>query len=80
MVGCYTPYTATDVAGLRSLPAAIVERYYPGVPELLDELGIEISPVEYSFNHEKARARLGFRSMHDLGDVARLYREWRESQ
>lgn len=80
VVGCYTPYTATDAAGLRSLPAAIVERYYPSVPELLGELGVEIPPVEYYFNHEKARARLGFRSMHDLGDVARLYREWRESQ
>jgi hypothetical protein len=54
-----------------------VERYYPGVPALLEEIGIEIPPVEYYFNHENARARLGFRSAHDLGDIARMYREWR---
>ena len=80
VVGCYTPYTADDAAALRSLPAATVERYYPDVAGLLDELGVEIPPVEYYYNHERARARLGFRSMHDLGDVARLYREWRESR
>ena len=60
-------------------PEAVVERYYPGVPALLRELGIDIPPVLYYFSHEKARTRLGFRSQHELGDVARLYREWRDN-
>ncbi len=77
IVGCYTPYGPADVAGLRSLPAAIVERYYPGVPRFLEELGIEIPPAAYLFNHEKARTRLGFRSQHDLGDLVRLYQAWK---
>lgn len=77
VIGCYTPYTATDAAALRSLPSAVVEKYYPGASALLMELGIEIPPVEYYFRHEKARTRLGFRSQHDLGDLVRLLRQWR---
>jgi nucleoside-diphosphate-sugar epimerase len=77
VIGCYTPYTATDAAGLRSMPAAIVDRYYPGASALLEELGIQIPPVPYYFSHEKARTRLGFRSQHELGDLVRMYREWK---
>jgi nucleoside-diphosphate-sugar epimerase len=77
VIGCSTPYVAADAAALRSMPEAVVEKYYPGVPALLQELGIEVPPVLYYFSHEKARTRLGFRSQHDLGDAARLYREWR---
>jgi len=75
IIGCYTPYTSTDAAALRSMPAAIVNKYYPGAVELLHELGIAIPPVQFFFNHEKARTRLGFRSQHDLGDLVRMYRE-----
>jgi len=77
VIGCHTPYTSTDVAGLRSMPAAIVDKYYPGATDLLRELGIAIPPVQYLFDHEKARTRLGFRSQHDLGDLVRMYREWK---
>ena len=38
---------------------------------------IAIPPVPFTYRHENARTRLGFRSRHDLGDVARLYRQWR---
>jgi len=77
VIGCSTPYAAVDAAGLRSLPLAVAERYYPGVTELFAELGIRPEPVRYYFSHEKARTRLGFRSQHDLGDLMRLYREWK---
>jgi nucleoside-diphosphate-sugar epimerase len=80
VVGVSTPYTARDAAGLRSIPAAVVERYYPGVPALLEELGIAIPSMPSFYSHEKARTMLGFRSQHDLGDLARLYRAWRNSQ
>jgi nucleoside-diphosphate-sugar epimerase len=77
VVGCYQPYVAADAAGLRSMPAVIVEKYYPGVPKFLEELGIPIPPMPYFYCYEKARTRLGFRSQHDLGDGVRLYKEWR---
>jgi len=77
VIGVSTPYIAADAAGLRSLPGTIVERYYPGTPALLEEIGIDIPSVPFFYSHEKARTMLGFRSQHDLGDLARLYREWR---
>ncbi len=77
VVGVHTPYTAADAEELKSAPSAVVERYYPGVPALLDELGIEIPPMPFLYSHEKARTVLGFRSQHDLGDLAQLYRQWR---
>ena len=77
MIGCYTPYVASDAAGLHSMPAGIIERYYPGVPAFLEEIGVEIPSVPFYFNHEKARTRLGFRSKHDLADLVRLYKEWK---
>jgi len=80
VIGCSTPYAAADAAALRSMPEAVIDKYYPGVSQLLAELGIEVPSVPYYFSHEKARARLGFRSRHDLGDIARLYGEWRAAQ
>ena len=80
VVGCYTPYGGAEPGELQSLPRAVVERHYPGVPELLEELGLSVPEVPYYFSHEKTRGQLGFRSQHDLGEVARLYREWRDSQ
>lgn len=77
VVGVSTPYTAVDAAALRSLPKAVIERYYPGVPALLEEIGIRIPAMPFFYSHEKARTMLGFRSQHDLGDLASLYRDWR---
>ena len=80
VVGVSTPYAASDAAGLRSVPAAVIDRYYPGVPALLEELGVGIPPMPFYYSHEKARTMLGFRCRHDLGDLARLYRQWRGSR
>jgi len=77
VVGVSTPYTAVDAAGLHSIPATVIDRYYPGVPTLLEEIGIAIPPIPFFYSHEKARTTLGFRSQHDLGDLSRLYREWK---
>ncbi|MCY2929497.1 MAG: NAD(P)-dependent oxidoreductase [Planctomycetota bacterium] len=77
IVGVNTPYVASDAAGLRSMPAAVHERYYPGVPALLETIGLPIPSMPYFFSHQKARTGLGFRCQHDLGDLARLYRQWR---
>jgi nucleoside-diphosphate-sugar epimerase len=77
IVGVNTPYVASDAAGLRSVPAAVIERYYPGVPALLETIGIPFPSMPYFFSHEKARTGLGFRCQHDLGDLARLYRQWK---
>ena len=73
IVGVNTPYGVSDVEGLKTSPAAVVGRHYPGVPALLDEIGMKIPPVPFFYSHEKARTELGFRSRHDLGDLARLY-------
>ena len=76
VVGASTPYTSADAAGLRSMPIAVADRYYPGAADLLNQLGIEIPPATFYYSHEKARTLLGFRSQHDLGDLVRMYKEW----
>jgi nucleoside-diphosphate-sugar epimerase len=76
VVGVSTPYVASDAAGLKTIPAAVIERYYPGIPTLLEEIGIAIPSMPFFYSHEKARTQLGFRSHHDLGDIARLYKQW----
>ena len=76
VVGVSTPYVASDAAGLKTIPAAVIERYYPGIPSLLEEIGITIPSMPFFYSHEKARTQLGFRSSHDLGDIARLYKQW----
>jgi nucleoside-diphosphate-sugar epimerase len=80
IVGVSTPYVAADAAGLRSLPGAVIERYYPGVPAWLEAQGLPLPSMPYFFNHEKTRSLLGFRSQHDLGDLVRLYRQWQGSR
>jgi nucleoside-diphosphate-sugar epimerase len=40
-----TPYTAEDAEGLRTDPASVVERYYPGAPEFFASHGIKIGPI-----------------------------------
>lgn len=80
IVGVSTPYTAADAAALKTSPAAVIERYYPGIPDLLKSLGITIPAMPFFFSHEKTRTRLGFRSRHDLGDLARLYTQWKNGR
>jgi len=77
VVGSYTPYTAADRDKLDTDPRSVVERYYPGAAALFDELGIEIPSVKFYFSHEKAQDVLGFRSQYDMGDIVRMYREWK---
>ncbi len=77
VVGLNTPYVAADAAELKSAPTAVIDRYYPGVTALVEELGLAVPPMPYFFSHERARAVLGFRSRHDLGDLARLYKQWK---
>ncbi len=74
IVGLNTPYVAADAEELKSAPAAAIERYYPGVPALLNQMGIDIAPMSYFFNHEKTCKLLGFRSRHDLGQLAQMHR------
>jgi len=80
IVGVYTPYAAGDAAALRSMPAAVVDRYYPGAARFLEDLGIAIPPVDYYFNHETARTLLGYRSRYDLGGLMAAYRRWKGSR
>jgi len=77
VVGVSTPYVAADAEQLKSCPAAVIERYYPGVPALIGQIGFDLPQMPYFFSHEKARTVLGFRSRHDLGDLARLYKQWK---
>jgi len=68
VIGCYTPYGAAEAGELQSLSRAVVERHYPGVPELVEELGLSVPEVPYYFNHEKARTQLGFPQPARLGE------------
>jgi len=78
VIGCQTPYTAAEAEELKSDPKAVIDRHEPGTAALFDELDIDLPPVEFYFSHARAQEILGFRNQHSLGDLARLYREWRQ--
>lgn len=54
------PYTAADAAALRSEPAAVVERYWPGVPAWFEARGHKIGPVGVLYDLSRSRDILGW--------------------
>jgi UDP-glucose 4-epimerase len=55
-----TPFTAAAAEELRSDPAAVVERYFPGVPAWFAERGLSISPVTMLYDMSRGRDILGW--------------------
>lgn len=54
------PYTAADAAELRSDPAAVVERYWPGVPDWFAHRGKAIQPISVFWDLSNSRDILGW--------------------
>ena len=79
VVGCHTPFVAGDREALLGDPAAVAERYFPGSRDFLNKLEVELEPVQFYFDSNKAESILGFKSRHDFGDIIRMYREQVES-
>jgi nucleoside-diphosphate-sugar epimerase len=59
-VANWTPYTAKDAQALRSNPASVVERYFPGAPEFFASYGMEIKPIRNYYDLSYARNFLGW--------------------
>ncbi len=59
-VANWTPYTTEDAPALRSDPASIVERYFPGAPEFFASRGIEIKAIHNYYDLSYAKEFLGW--------------------
>ena len=62
------PFTEEDGPDLRADPLRVVERYWPGARQLLEERGVtELRPVTEYFPMQRIQHGLGFRPEHDFG-------------
>ena len=54
------PYTGADAQELRDNPAAVVERYWPGIPAWFEARGATISPVPVIYDLTRGAEILGW--------------------
>jgi UDP-glucose 4-epimerase len=54
------PYTPADAPALRTDPASVVERYWPGVPAWFEARGQRVVPVPVLYDLSRAREILGW--------------------
>ena len=75
LIGVGAPYKQEDAEELKNNPLATLERYYPGVSEFLQEIGLSVPAIPFWYTTEKARKKLGFSPKFSLQDVMQQYYE-----
>jgi nucleoside-diphosphate-sugar epimerase len=74
IIGCYAPFRAEDRQGLATEPMEVVARYCPEAPAFFASFGVRVPPISFCYSFEKAKAKLGFRTRHDLGSLIAAWR------
>jgi UDP-glucose 4-epimerase len=62
-LGPATPYTPADVVASQADPAAVLERYYPGVGAYFAARGLELAPIRFLFAIDRARELIGWKPL-----------------
>lgn len=62
------PYTPADVIASRQEPAAVIDRYYPGLSQLFASHGLTVPPMRFLFSTEQARSLLGWEARCSIED------------
>jgi len=75
LIGVGAPFVQEDAEALKKTPLVILERYYPGVSDFLNEIGQDVSSIPFWYNTQKAEKHLGFSPKLSLHDVMRQYYE-----
>jgi len=75
LIGVGMPFVQKDAEDLKKTPLVVLERYYPGVSEFIKEISLDVPPITFWYNTQKAKEHLGFSPKFSLQDVMRQYYE-----
>jgi len=75
LIGVGAPFKQEDAEDLKNAPLKTLERYYPGVSEFFNEIGLSIPDITFWYNTDKAEKYLGFSQKLSLKDIMRQYYE-----
>ena len=78
IIGLGAPFMREDAEGLKNMPLAVLEKYYPGASEFFKEIGVDVPEIRFWYNTEKAKKHLGFSPKFALQDVMKQYYENKE--
>jgi nucleoside-diphosphate-sugar epimerase len=73
LIGIGAPFVQEDAEDLKKTPLAVLENYYPGVVEFLEEIDLSVPPITFWYNTQKAKEHLGFSPKFSLQDVMSEY-------
>ena len=75
LIGVGMPFVPEDAEDLKKTPLVVLEKYYPGVAEFLEGISLDVPPITFWYNTQKAKKHLGFSPKFSLQDVIRQYYE-----
>ena len=75
LIGLGAPFVQEDAEDLKNTPLVVLEKYYPGVSEFFKEIDLDVPPITFWYNTQKAQKELGFSPKFSLQDVMRQYYE-----
>jgi UDP-glucose 4-epimerase len=76
IIAATTPFTRSDLADLRGLGAAVVERIYPGAGKLFNKAGWALfEDFDRVYDNAAARTALGWTPRHDFAHVLACLRD-----
>lgn len=75
LIGIGSPFMQEDAEGLRNAPLNVLEKYYPGISDFLNAIGLNIHPITFWYNTEKAVKYLRFSPKLSLQDIMQQYYE-----
>ncbi len=78
------PFTLEEFAHLKREPELVMEEHYPGVTELVAQLGLNIDELlrMWGFTYwssEKAKRELGYRPKHNFQEFYAAFKEGNEA-
>ena len=79
IVGLGAPFAPEEAEALAETPLTVLEKYYPGVSEFLEDIGLDIPGIKCWYNTGKAETHLGFSPKLSLQDIMKQYYEHRSS-
>ena len=75
LIGVGAPFAPEEAEDLKNTPLTVLEKYYPGVSEFFNEIALNVPPIAFWYNTQKAKEYLGFAPKFSLQDVKRQYYE-----
>jgi len=78
LIGVGAPFVQAEAEDLKKAPLVVLEKYYPGVSQFLEEIGLNVPPITFWYNTQKAKKHLGFSPKFSLKDVMLQYYENKE--